>query len=90
MDFPGYIFWWAKITAAISKDVRVFVLENETNVSMWLHAPQGRMESNLTNKEIYLHLFNARGLSKRGGTIISFPNVLTPNLFPTNTAAVPS
>ncbi len=47
------------------------------------------MESNLTNKEIYLHLFDVRGLSKRGESI-STPDFLSPNLYPTNTAdAVP-
>jgi lipopolysaccharide export system permease protein len=83
-DFPGYIFLVGANHDGDLKDVRVFVLENETNVSMWLHAPQGRMESNLTNKEIYLHLFDVRGLSKRGESI-STPDFLSPNLYPTNT-----
>ena len=86
-DFPGYIFLVGKNDGGNLEDVRVFVLENETNVSLWLHAPQGRLESNLKNKEIYLHLFEARGLSKRGG-LLATPEFVSPNLFPTNTAAV--
>jgi lipopolysaccharide export system permease protein len=42
---------------------------------------------NLTNKEIYLHLFEARGLAEHG-RIISAPEILSPNLYPTNTAVV--
>jgi lipopolysaccharide export system permease protein len=86
-DFPGYIFLVGENRGGNLDDVRVFVLENETNVSMWLHAPQGRLESNLKNKEIYLHLFEARGLSKQGG-IFSTPDFLSPNLYPTNTTVV--
>ncbi len=56
-DFPGYIFLVGGNKNGNLEDVRVFVLENGTNVSMWLHAPQGKLESNLTNKEIYLDLF---------------------------------
>jgi lipopolysaccharide export system permease protein len=86
-DFPGYIFLLGENRDGNLKDVRVFVLENQTNVAMWLHAPQGRLESNLTNKEIYLHLFEARGLSKHG-EIFSTPDFISQNLYPTNTAIV--
>jgi lipopolysaccharide export system permease protein len=86
-DFPGYIIRVGENHGGNLADVRVFVLENETNVSTWLHAPQGRLESNLKNKEIYLHLFEVRGLTKHGDTI-STPDYLSQNLFPTNTAAV--
>ncbi|MGA2853982.1 MAG: LptF/LptG family permease, partial [Verrucomicrobiota bacterium] len=86
-DFPGYIFLVGENRAGNLKDVRVIVLENETNVSMWLHAPQGRLESNLKNKEIYLHLVEPRGLRGPSGTL-SANEWTSPNLFPTNTAAV--
>jgi len=86
-DFPGYIFLVGENRGGNLEDVRAFVLENETNVSMWLHAPQGRLESNLKNKEIYLHLFEVRGLSKRGD-IFSTPDFLSQNLYPTNTTVV--
>ncbi len=86
-DFPGYIFLVGENRGGNLEDVRVFLLENETNVSMWIHAPLGRLESNLTNKEIYLHLFQARGLSKRGD-LLSIPDYRSVNLYPTNAAAV--
>jgi lipopolysaccharide export system permease protein len=84
-DFPGYIFLVGENHDGDLKDVRVFVLENETNASMWLHAPTGRVESNLKTKEIYLHLFDVRGLSKHGD-ILSTPDFLSQNLYPTNAA----
>jgi lipopolysaccharide export system permease protein len=86
-DFPGYIFLVGGNNNGNLEDVRIFVLENETNVSMWLHAPQGRLELNATNKELYLHLTEPRGLSKRGGTM-SANEWTSPNLYPTNTAVV--
>ena len=87
-DFPGYIILVGKNHGGNLEDIRLFVLEkNETNISWWLHAPQGRLESNLTNKEIYLHLFEARSLSKQG-VVNSASDYLSENLYPTNTAAV--
>ena len=86
-DFPGYIILVGKNHSGNLEDVRVFVLESETNVAYWAHAPEGRLESNLKNKEIYLHLFEARGLSKRGETI-STPELVYGNLYPTNTSVV--
>ena len=86
-DFPGYIFLVGGNNNGNLDDVRIFVLENETNVAYWLHAPRGRVEMNLTNKEIYVRLFEARGLTKNG-QILSFDEVPSPNLYPTNTAVV--
>jgi lipopolysaccharide export system permease protein len=87
-DFPGYIILLGENRGGNLKDVRLFVLENVTNVSEWIHAPQGRLESNLTNKEIYLRLFEARVLSEHGRRISSFPEIVSQNLYPTNTAVV--
>ena len=83
-DFPGYIFLVGGNHGGNLEDVRAFVLENGTNVSIWLHAPQGRLESDLTNKEIYLHLFDVHGMTKQGD-IFSIPDYRSLNLYPTNT-----
>ena len=84
-DFPGYIFLIGGNHGGNLEDVRAFVLENGTNVSIWLHAPQGRLESDLTNKDIYLHLFDVHGMTKQGD-IFSTPDYRSLNLYPTNTA----
>jgi len=86
-DFPGFIFLIGENDHGNLKDVRLFALENATNVSYWVHAPRGQVEMNLTNKEIYVRLFEARGLSKYGD-VISARDFPSPNLYPTNTAAV--
>jgi lipopolysaccharide export system permease protein len=82
-DFPGYILVVGKNRGGNLEDVWIKKIENETNLVVSLHAPRGRLEMNLTNKEIYLRLFEARGLSEHG-RINSFPEILSPNLYPTN------
>ena len=86
-EFHGYILRVGENRNGNLKDVTVFVLENETNVAEWIHAPEGRLDMNLTNKEIYLHLFQPRGLTKRADNF-SLPEYVSENLYPTNTAAV--
>jgi lipopolysaccharide export system permease protein len=85
-DFPGYIILVGANHGGNLEDVRIFVLENQTNVTMSIHAPQGHMEYNLTNKEIYLHLLEPRGLRKSGGTVAQSGWWISENLYPTNIA----
>ena len=85
MDFPGYILQVGENHGGDLKDVYVYQFEHETNLFMSYHAPRGRLEMNLKNKEIYLRLFNVGALSERGG-IEYAPEFLSPNLYPTNTA----
>ncbi|MDE3066430.1 MAG: LptF/LptG family permease [Verrucomicrobiota bacterium] len=69
------------------KDVSVFVIEHGTNVTLWVHAPRGRLEANLRNRQLYLRLLEPRGLSQHGGTLAA-KEWQSPNFFPTNTAAI--
>jgi lipopolysaccharide export system permease protein len=85
-DFPNYILLIGENHNGNLFDVRAFVLEHGTNVTMWIHAPEGHMEFNLTNKEIYLHLLNPRGLWK-SGTLLQNGWWISQNLYPTNTRA---
>ncbi|HEX7576484.1 MAG TPA: LptF/LptG family permease, partial [Verrucomicrobiae bacterium] len=39
-DFPGFIFLIGENDHGNLKDVRLFALENATNVSYWVHAPR--------------------------------------------------
>ena len=86
-EFPGKILRVGENRNGNLKDVTVFVLEQETNVSLWLHAPGGRLDMNLKTKEIYLHLFEPRGLAK-GDNYYFAPEYVSENLYPTNTAAI--
>jgi lipopolysaccharide export system permease protein len=62
-DFPGYIFYTEKNDKGNLQDVMVFKLENETNVSVTVRAPRGRIEADAPNKQFVLHLFDARSIS---------------------------
>jgi lipopolysaccharide export system permease protein len=84
-DFPGYIFYVDKNNGGNLKDVMVFVLENESNVSMTITAPAGNLEINPTNKEMFLHLTQPRTVTKRGD-IWATKEFTSPNLYPTNSA----
>ena len=65
-DFPGYIFHTEKNHGGILKGVMILQLENETNVETTLFAPRGRVEMDVTNKQIILHLYDVRGLTLNG------------------------
>jgi lipopolysaccharide export system permease protein len=82
-DFPGYVIFVGRNHGGNLEDVRVFDLGNETS----LHAPQGWLESNSTNKEIYLHLLNPVAVSSRWITS-QIGWWTSQNLYPTNTTAV--
>lgn len=86
-DFPGFIVVVGQNQHGILKDVWISQIKDETNLVMSLHAPEGWIESNITNKEIYLHLLGPSGLY-RGG-LRSFGGWYTwpQNLYPTNAAA---
>ena len=65
-DFPGYIFYAAKNHHGYLEDVRILKLGNETNAEMTLRAPRGRIEMDLPNKQLILHLVDARTVSFNG------------------------
>jgi lipopolysaccharide export system permease protein len=62
-DFPGFIFYTEKNHGGELQNVMVFKLEDETNVSMTVRAPRGRIEKDVPNKQLILHLFDARSVS---------------------------
>jgi lipopolysaccharide export system permease protein len=66
-DFPGYVFYAAKNRDGNLEDVRILQPGNETNVVRTLRAPRGRLEMVLTNRQLILHLFDARMVSFGGG-----------------------
>jgi len=68
-DFPGYIFYAAKNHNGNLEDVRILKFGNETNAETTLRAPHGRMENDLPNKQLILHLFEARTVTFNGARI---------------------
>ncbi len=68
-DFPGYIFYAAKNHHGYLEDVRILKLGNETNAETTLCAPRGRMEMDVPDKQLVLHLFDARTVTFGGARI---------------------
>ena len=68
-DFPGYIFYTEKNSHGNLQGVMIFKLENETNVETTLRAPRGRLEMDVTNKLMILHLFDARSVTLSGSRV---------------------
>ena len=59
-DIPGYIFYVEKNNDGNLQDVMVDVLQSETRPSTFIHAPRGKLETDFHNKQLMLHLFDAR------------------------------
>jgi lipopolysaccharide export system permease protein len=70
-DFPGYIFYAEKNRGGKLEDVMVFVLQNETNVTTTVRAPRGTIEMDTANRQIVLHLFDARSVTMGDHVAIS-------------------
>ncbi len=68
-DFPGYIFYAAKNRGGNLEDVRILKFGNESNAETTLRAPRGRVENDLPDKQLILHLFDARTVTFNGARI---------------------
>jgi lipopolysaccharide export system permease protein len=68
---PRYIFYTGKNHNGDLQDVMVFVLENETNVTTTIRAPRGRVDVDKVNKQLVLHLFDARSITTGESVAIS-------------------
>ena len=66
-DFPGYIFFTEKNRGGNLQNVLIIKPGNETNAPTTIKAPRGRFETDVTNKQLILHLFDARSVTW-GGT----------------------
>ena len=82
-DFPGYIFYTRKNDRKGNlQDVMVFILENGTNGigGTTIRAPRGKLEVDTPNKQIKLHLYDAKLLlvSDKRETPASFEDYMLP------------
>ena len=78
-DFPGFIFYTEKNHDGNLQDVMVFKLEDETNVSVTVRAPRGHIEVDAPNKQLVLHLFDARSVTTGSQVSIgSTPELIYP------------
>ena len=65
-DFPGYIFYVEKNRDGNLENVLIIKPGNETNATTTIKAPRGRLETDVPNKQIILHLFDARSVTWSG------------------------
>ena len=65
----NYIFYTEKNNGGKLKNVMIFILDNGTNVATTLRAPRGQLETDVTNKQMILHLFDARSVTLNGSRV---------------------
>ena len=73
----NYIFYVDKNDGGKLEGVMIFRLENATNVETTLRAPRGEFVTDVTNKQIILHLFDARSVTLSGPRVgvTAFPKL---------------
>ncbi len=73
----NYIFYVEKNRGGDLQGVIMFRLEGGTNVDTTLRAPRGQVETDVTNQQIILHLFDARSVTRNGSRaqITAFPEL---------------
>jgi len=83
----NYIFYAGKNRGGNLQDVKIFMLENGTNMGTrtTIFAPRGRLEMDVTNKQIILNLFEPRSVTRGAQSAITSTAKLTYN-FDLNTA----
>jgi lipopolysaccharide export system permease protein len=66
-NFPNCIFYIGKNRRGDLQDVMVYQFEKGTNPVMVVHAPRGKLETDVANKQYLLHLYDAKALSFNQG-----------------------
>jgi len=62
-EFPGYVFYLGKNDKGNLQDVRVLQLEHETNMPRTIFAPRGKLVTDVPNKQMILHLYDATSVA---------------------------
>ena len=73
-DFPGYIFYVRKNRNHNLEDVIVYDIAQKTTV----RATRGRLDLDIPNQQIILHLFDAKGLRLTGGLPVNAGDTILP------------
>ncbi|MEI9863334.1 MAG: LptF/LptG family permease [Limisphaerales bacterium] len=68
---PSYIFYTRKNHNGDLQGVMVFKLENGSNATTTVYAPRGRMDVDKPNKQLILHLYDARSITTGDNVAIS-------------------
>jgi lipopolysaccharide export system permease protein len=81
-DFPGYIFYVGKNRKQELQDVRVYYLKDGTNVTMTVRASRGRWELDTLNKQLVLHLADAKSVVLATGQTLNADATVNVDLVP--------
>jgi lipopolysaccharide export system permease protein len=81
----NYIFYTEKNSHGNLQGVMIFILNNGTNVGTTVRAPRGRLETDVTNKQLILHLFEPRSVTIGAYSTVTSTTEFTYN-FDLNTA----
>lgn len=66
-DFKGYIIYVGKNRSGDLQDVQAWVLKNETNMETYVRAARGKLEVDVPNRRVILHLFDGKSVTMREG-----------------------
>ncbi len=82
-DIPGYIVYLDKNHDGDLQGVMVFVLQNETNVTTTIRAPQGRLRVDAKDRKLTFDLFNTQTVrpNPNGSSTINFFKGWTTNTY---------
>ena len=70
-EFPNHIIYIGKNRNGVLQNVRIFRFEKGANSVVQIFSPRGEIETDVTNKVIYLHLHDCKGVSLPSGALIS-------------------
>jgi lipopolysaccharide export system permease protein len=73
-DFPGYVFYVGKNRKGNLQDVIVYDMSRQ----MTLRAPRGRLDVDIPNQQINLHLNDAKGLTLNNGQPYTLGDTVLP------------
>ena len=68
-DFPGYIFYIGKNRRGNLEDITVYKFEEASGLTT-LRSPRGKLENDIPNKRIILHLYDCKGLTVSGNRAV--------------------
>ena len=76
----NYIFYTEKNHGGNLQGVMIFMLENGTNVGTTVRAPRGQLETDVTNKQLVLNLFEPRSVTIGARSAVTSTTKLTYNI----------
>jgi lipopolysaccharide export system permease protein len=68
-EFPGYVIYVGKNHNGDLRDVRIWVLKNETNTVTYVWAERGNVEVDAANRQAIIRLFDGKTVTMQNGNM---------------------